>query len=58
VAHAWLQFHDGERWQEADPTAGRADVDAAYLDASVLDVMALLSLGQIEIVAIEGAPPS
>jgi transglutaminase-like putative cysteine protease len=56
VAHAWLEFHDGRVWQEADPTAGRTSVDAGYVDASVLEVIALLSLGQIEITSIEASP--
>jgi transglutaminase-like putative cysteine protease len=53
VAHAWVELHDGERWREVDPTAGRMNVDATYLDASVLDALALISLGQLEIVSVE-----
>jgi hypothetical protein len=53
VAHAWIDFHDGVGWREADPTAGRATVDARYVDASVVDVLSLLSLGQIEVTSLE-----
>jgi hypothetical protein len=53
IAHAWVEFHDGSAWREVDPTAGHDTVDAGYLQASVLDVLALVSAGQIEIVALE-----
>jgi transglutaminase-like putative cysteine protease len=53
VAHAWIDYFDGTSWQEADPTNGRTTVDASYVDASVLEVLSLLSLGQIEITSME-----
>jgi transglutaminase-like putative cysteine protease len=53
VAHAWIDYFDGTAWQEADPTNGRTTVDASYVDASVLEVLSLLSLGQIEITSME-----
>jgi transglutaminase-like putative cysteine protease len=53
VAHAWLEFHDGTTWREMDPTAGRPQTDASYIDASVLDVLGLLGTGQLEVTAVE-----
>lgn len=56
VAHAWVAYHDGERWNEVDPTFGRASVTSGHLPLSVVDLLALLSLGRLEIEAIDRAP--
>ena len=53
VAHAWVEFFDGTGWREIDPTEGAPSVDARYLDASLVDVMSLLSLAQIKVAGIE-----
>jgi hypothetical protein len=53
VAHAWVEAHDGLGWRAFDPTNGRTSIDASYLEASVADVLSLLSLGQIAIEAVE-----
>lgn len=53
VAHAWVAYHDGERWFEIDPTWGRMGVTAGHLPLEVTDVLALVSLGQMEIETIE-----
>jgi hypothetical protein len=53
VAHAWVEFHDGTGWREIDPTEGTASADARHLDASLVDVMSLLSLAQIKVAGIE-----
>ncbi|MGH1344993.1 MAG: transglutaminase domain-containing protein [Nannocystales bacterium] len=53
VAHAWVAYHDGKRWFEIDPTWGRMAVTAGHLPLEVSDVLALVSLGQMEIEAIE-----
>jgi len=53
VAHAWVDFHDGLAWHEVDPTMGRTSVDAAYVDASVIDLLPLLSGGRLEITGVE-----
>jgi hypothetical protein len=53
VAHAWVEFHDGTAWHEIDPTAGRTSVDASYIDASVMDLLPLLSDGGVRVVSVE-----
>lgn len=52
VAHAWVAYHDGTRWHEIDPTWGRSTVSAGHLEMSVLDALALVSLGKLKIVEI------
>ncbi len=49
VAHAWIAYHDGTRWHEADPTWGRMKVTAGHLPLEVTDVLALVSLDRFEI---------
>lgn len=53
VAHAWVAYHDGTRWHEVDPTWGRMSVTAGHLPLEVTDVLALISLNQLEIETIE-----
>ncbi|MBV1858820.1 MAG: lasso peptide biosynthesis B2 protein [Nannocystaceae bacterium] len=53
VAHAWVAYHDGTRWFEIDPTWGRMGVSAGHLPLEVTDVLALVSLGQMEIETID-----
>lgn len=53
VAHAWVAYHDGKRWFEIDPTWGRMAVTAGHLPLEVTDVLALVSLGQMEVEAID-----
>lgn len=53
VAHAWVAYHDGVRWHEVDPTWGRMSVTAGHLPLEVSDVLALISLNQLEIETIE-----
>jgi hypothetical protein len=53
VAHAWAAWHDGTRWHEVDPTAGTSSVSSGHLELDVVDVLAMISLGQFEVVAIE-----
>jgi hypothetical protein len=53
VAHAWAAWHDGTRWHEVDPTAGTSYVGSGHLELDVVDVLAMISLGQFEVVAIE-----
>ncbi|PRP91589.1 Transglutaminase-like superfamily protein [Enhygromyxa salina] len=57
VAHAWVAWHDGTRWREVDPTAGTASVSAGHLEIEVVDVLAMISLGQFEVTAIEQIEP-
>ncbi|MCX4241226.1 transglutaminase-like domain-containing protein [Paraliomyxa miuraensis] len=52
VAHAWVAYHDGERWHEIDPTWGRSMVSAGHLEMSVLDALALVSLGKLKVVEV------
>ncbi|MCA9683962.1 MAG: lasso peptide biosynthesis protein, partial [Myxococcales bacterium] len=52
-AHAWVAWYDGKRWREVDPTAGTAYVGSGHLRLEVVDVLALLSLGQFEVLAID-----
>ncbi len=52
VAHAWAAWHDGERWNEIDPTAGTAWVGSGHFEIEVVDVLALISLGRFEILEI------
>jgi hypothetical protein len=52
VAHAWVAYHDGESWHEIDPTWGRDTASAGHLEMSVLDAIALVSLGKLKIVEI------
>ncbi len=56
VAHAWVGYHDGERWHEIDPTWGRMSVTAGHLPVSVVDILALISLDRLEITEIEAKP--
>ncbi len=56
VAHAWVAYHDGERWREIDPTWGRDTASAGHLEMSVLDALALISLGRLTVVEISGVP--
>lgn len=53
VAHAWAAWHDGTRWREVDPTAGTSSVSSGHLELDVVDVLAMISLGQFEVVAID-----
>jgi hypothetical protein len=53
VAHAWVEFFDGTGWREIDPTNGTPSVDARHIEASVADVLSLLSLAQIRIANVE-----
>ncbi|PRP97698.1 Transglutaminase-like superfamily protein [Enhygromyxa salina] len=53
VAHAWVAWHDGTRWREVDPTAGTASVGSGHLELEVVDVLAMISLGKFEILAID-----
>ncbi|MFO7565158.1 MAG: transglutaminase domain-containing protein [Enhygromyxa sp.] len=53
VAHAWAAWHDGTRWHEVDPTAGTTSVGSGHLELDVVDVLAMISLGRFEVVAIE-----
>ncbi|NVB41223.1 transglutaminase domain-containing protein [Pseudenhygromyxa sp. WMMC2535] len=53
VAHAWVAWHDGQRWREADPTAGTDHVGAGHLELEVVDVLAMISLGHFEVLAID-----
>ncbi|MCR9166268.1 MAG: transglutaminase domain-containing protein [Nannocystaceae bacterium] len=53
VAHAWVAYHDGTRWHELDPTWGRMSVTAGHIPLEVTDVLALISLNQLEIETIE-----
>lgn len=52
VAHAWVAYHDGESWHEIDPTWGRPTASAGHLEMSVLDAIALVSLGKLKVVEI------
>ncbi|MEM7159694.1 MAG: transglutaminase family protein [Myxococcota bacterium] len=52
VAHAWVGFHDGVTWHEIDPTWGRKTATSGHLEMSVLDALALISLGKLEVVEI------
>jgi hypothetical protein len=56
VAHAWAAWHDGERWNEIDPTAGTTGVGAGHLEIEVVDVLALISLGRFAILEITPVP--
>jgi hypothetical protein len=53
VAHAWVDFFDGSGWREIDPVNGTLSVDSRYVEASLIDLLPLLSLGQIHVSAIE-----
>ncbi|MCA9697587.1 MAG: transglutaminase domain-containing protein, partial [Myxococcales bacterium] len=53
VAHAWVAWHDGQRWHEVDPTAGTDSVGSGHLELEVVDVLAMISLGRFEVVAID-----
>jgi transglutaminase-like putative cysteine protease len=53
VAHAWVGYHDGERWHEIDPTWGRMSVTAGHLPVSVVDILALISLDRLTITRID-----
>ena len=53
VAHAWVEFHDGQAWPELDTTMGRTSVDAAYVDASIVDLLPLLTDARLSVTAVE-----
>lgn len=55
VAHAWVAYHDGQAWREMDPTGGLDEVTAGHIEMSVLDTLALESVGAIRVVEIEAA---
>lgn len=55
VAHAWVAWHDGTRWHEVDPTAGTIGVGSGHLELEIVDVLAMISLGRFEILAIDPA---
>jgi hypothetical protein len=59
--HAWIRWHDGRRWREADPTAGSVRVSAEYLPTSLLGMIGLLSsdtvVEAIEACARDGSDP-
>jgi hypothetical protein len=57
VAHAWVAWHDGSRWREIDPTAGTSSVGSGHLELGVIDVLAMISIGQFEVVAIDRLDP-
>ncbi|KIG18414.1 transglutaminase domain protein [Enhygromyxa salina] len=54
-AHAWSAWHDGQRWHEIDATAGTTTVGSGHLRLPVVDVLARISLGQFEVLAVEAA---
>lgn len=56
VAHAWVAWHDGTRWHEVDPTAGTASVGSGHLELEIVDVLAMISLGRFEVLAIDAIP--
>ena len=58
VAHAWVAFHDGTGWREIDPTWGRDSVGADHLETSILDYVALVSLDQLTVSAVETVAPA
>ena len=53
VAHAWIAYHDGKGWREADPTSGAMSVGAGHVEASLLDLVGLLSIGGLKVVSAE-----
>jgi transglutaminase-like putative cysteine protease len=53
VAHAWVEFHDGQSWREVDPITGHISVDARYIDASVFDLLSAMSGGRVEVLSVE-----
>lgn len=53
VAHAWIAYHDGTRWVEADPTAGTTSVTAGHLPMSVFEVLSLHGTGDLEVTGVE-----
>lgn len=53
TAHAWVAYHDGETWKEVDPTNPELIVGSGHIATSVVDMMALLSFSDFEIVAVE-----
>ena len=53
VAHEWVEFFDGAAWREIDPTSAGPSVDSRFIDASLADVVPLLSLGRLRIVAVQ-----
>jgi hypothetical protein len=56
VAHAWVAWHDGTRWHEVDPTAGTVGVGSGHLELEIVDVLAMISLGRFEVLAIDAVP--
>lgn len=53
VAHAWIAWHDGTRWVEADPTAGSLKVTAGHVPLSILETLSRRATGSLEVVAVE-----
>ena len=56
VAHAWVAWHDGNRWHEVDPTAGTVGVSSGHLELEIVDVLAMISLGRFEVLSIDAVP--
>jgi hypothetical protein len=57
VAHAWLAYHDGTRWREADATAGQDGVGSGHIEVSVFEVLGLMSVGELAVTAVEATAP-
>lgn len=54
VAHAWVEFYDGQAFREVDPTANRMEVDAGYLPATLPELLPVDGDGLVRVVAVEG----
>lgn len=52
VAHAWVTYHDGERFREIDPTGGLSTVAGAHVPMSVTDAMALIGMDDLRVVEV------
>ncbi|MBL8941489.1 MAG: transglutaminase domain-containing protein, partial [Myxococcales bacterium] len=55
VAHAWVSYHDGQRWREIDPTAGTMGVTSGHLELSVVDALSLHAMGRLLVTGVTGA---
>lgn len=55
VAHAWVSYHDGQRWREMDPTAGTMGVTSGHLELSVVDALSLHAMGRLLVTSIAPA---
>ena len=55
VAHAWVTYHDGERFREIDPTGGVDRVGGDHVPMSVTDAMALIAMGDLRVVEVRAA---